>query len=230
MAGKHTLMSEIGKKEKYVVFFDLDHTILNNHSARMIAIHAYKERLLSNRDLFLGYLFSLLHKLHIVKPEFIMNRMTRWLKGLSVERFEELVAKVYKQAIAPSIRSAARLTVEKHKKDNARTVILSAAMSQVCTPVRKALAMHDKICTEMEIADGKFTGFSKGKICYGQEKLLQAEEYCQTHNYSLKNAYYYADSISDKHLLEAVGHPVCVTPDIRLSRIAHARGWPVLEW
>ena len=217
-------------KEEYVVFFDLDHTILNDHSAKMIAMQAYRERLLSNHDLFLGFVFSLFYKLHLLHPEIIMSRMARWLKGLSVERIDELIRQVFGENISSCIRSGAKLAVERHKKKNARIVILSAAMSQVCLPVKESLAIHDKICTEMEVLDGKFTGASKGKFCYGEEKLALAKEYCRKHNFTLQNSFYYADSISDLHLLEAVGHPVCVTPDAKLSKIADARGWPVLNW
>jgi phosphoserine phosphatase len=47
-------------------------------------------------------------------------------------------------------------------------------------------------------------------------------------NYSLSEAYYYGDSISDLSALEVVGHPVCVQPDRKLSRIAHKNGWRII--
>jgi len=44
----------------------------------------------------------------------------------------------------------------------------------------------------------------------------------------LAASYAYADSIYDLPLLEAVGHPVAVSPEERLASIARQRGWPIL--
>jgi hypothetical protein len=46
--------------------------------------------------------------------------------------------------------------------------------------------------------------------------------------YDLERSYAYSDSVTDVHMLEAVGHPHAVNPDRDLRRIAAARGWPVL--
>ena len=40
----------------------------------------------------------------------------------------------------------------------------------------------------------------------------------------------YADSASDLAMLEAVGFPVAVNPEARLSAIARRRGWHVEHW
>ena len=43
----------------------------------------------------------------------------------------------------------------------------------------------------------------------------------------LAASYFYTDSISDLPLVERVGHPVAVNPDLRLRRLARKRGWPL---
>lgn len=222
-------MREENNKE-YVAFFDLDHTILNNNSGTLIARQAYRENLLSSKDLFHGFILSLLYKIHIMKPEKIMVKMANWLKGLPETKIEDLILRVYNENIKHGIRREARNAIESHKKNNAQTVLLSAAMTYVCGPVKDFLDMHDMICTEMEIVDGHFTGLSRGRYCYGEEKLIRARRYCAKHDFSIDQACYYADSISDLHLLEAVGSPVCITPDAKLTRIAAKRGWPVEQW
>ena len=40
----------------------------------------------------------------------------------------------------------------------------------------------------------------------------------------------YADSASDLPMLEAVGHPVAVNPEVKLAAIARRRGWHVEHW
>ncbi|HQC41444.1 MAG TPA: hypothetical protein PK148_09655, partial [Petrotogaceae bacterium] len=64
--------------------------------------------------------------------------------------------------------------------------------------------------------------------CYAQEKLTRAENFCKNHGYSLEDAYFYSDSYSDLHLLEEVGHPVCVDPDMILKKTAKEKKWPIL--
>ncbi len=50
------------------------------------------------------------------------------------------------------------------------------------------------------------------------------------HSLSLEESVAYADSASDLAMLEAVGFPVAVNPESRLSAIARRRGWHVEHW
>ena len=47
---------------------------------------------------------------------------------------------------------------------------------------------------------------------------------------ALEHCYFYSDSYTDLPMLEAVGYPRVVNPDLRLRRLARRRGWPVLDW
>ena len=46
----------------------------------------------------------------------------------------------------------------------------------------------------------------------------------------LQSSYFYTDHISDRPLLELVGHPVAITPDPDLLKLSTARGWRVDRW
>jgi phosphoserine phosphatase len=46
----------------------------------------------------------------------------------------------------------------------------------------------------------------------------------------LSQSYAYADSYSDRPLLEAVGNPAAVNPDPSLYRHAKRRHWRIYEW
>jgi phosphoserine phosphatase len=52
----------------------------------------------------------------------------------------------------------------------------------------------------------------------------------ERHDFSLVDATFYSDSITDLPLLERVSHPVAVNPDARLRRIAERRGWRIERW
>ena len=53
------------------------------------------------------------------------------------------------------------------------------------------------------------------------------KEWAERSGVNLRDSYAYSDSFFDAPLLAAVGHPVAVNPDPRLTVLAAVRGWPV---
>jgi len=90
--------------------------------------------------------------------------------------------------------------------------------------------MNSSICSRLEVMDGKFTGRPVGRFCFGNEKVYRLNRFCESRNYTLSDAYYYADSISDYDALNKIGHPVCVSPDKKLAAKAKQKGWIVRNW
>jgi hypothetical protein len=59
-------------------------------------------------------------------------------------------------------------------------------------------------------------------------KADSVRELAAAHGVDLARSHAYGDSFaSDLPMLEAVGLPVCVNADRRLTACAHSRGWPV---
>jgi phosphoserine phosphatase len=83
------------------------------------------------------------------------------------------------------------------------------------------------VATRMEIVDGRYTGDIE-YYAYAEEKARAIRDLAEQVGYDLESSYAYSDSVTDVHMLEAVGHPHAVNPDRDLRRIAAARGWPVL--
>jgi phosphoserine phosphatase len=62
-------------------------------------------------------------------------------------------------------------------------------------------------------------------------KVKMAEKYCTANNMSLNQTAFYADSITDLHLLEKVGQAVVVNPrNDDLSALAKSRHWQIKHW
>jgi hypothetical protein len=55
-------------------------------------------------------------------------------------------------------------------------------------------------------------------------------DYARAEGIELSESVAYADSSSDLPMLEAVGFPVAVNPEVRLATIARKRGWLVEQW
>ena len=78
--------------------------------------------------------------------------------------------------------------------------------------------------------NGLLTGDLDGPLCYGDGKVIRAEQWAEEAGVDLDVSYFYSDSYSDIPMLERVGHPRVVNPDFRLRRIAKKKGWPILDW
>ncbi len=213
----------------YIAFFDLDHTIIKTNSGKLIARHAYKNGLFRAQNLIFGGLWAALHNSGLITPDRVIARVLQSFENISEDHFIKITNQVFDAHIKDTIRESIKSEISSHREKNGHTVILSAALSYICTPVMNFLSMDDSVCTELEVIDGYFSGAYDGKYCYGEEKLIQAGNYCLEHNFSLDQAYFYTDSVSDLPLLENVGYPICVAPEPKLARIARKRGWTICE-
>lgn len=218
------------KKKNYIAVFDIDDTILRVNSSKIIALAAHRQGMMKTRDLLNGILHIFFYKYNLRDPLKIIDSMGEWVKGTEINRLRELVDSIFESEIVKAIRPEIIKEIKYHQSNNAETVILSSALSQICNPIASYLGFDHVLCSEIEEVDGKLTGRPIGHFCFGSEKLNRLKEFCFSNGYQLEDSWYYADSRDDFHVLEAVGYPVCVSPDRKLKKIAKERNWPVNLW
>ena len=214
--------------KSYVAFFDLDKTILSINSGTVLVRESYKNGFMRTSDLLNAVFLSLLYKFHLRDTATIILGMGKWLKGLTVDEVNVLSKQIVNTHLINAIRPQIFSEIKFHRQNNAEVVILSSVIYHICKPLGYYLGFDNLICTTMEVIDGVFTGRPEKKFCFDDEKRVRLIEYCEVRNYSLSESYYYGDSISDFPALEVVGHPVCVSPDKKLARIARKRDWRVI--
>jgi putative phosphoserine phosphatase/1-acylglycerol-3-phosphate O-acyltransferase len=214
--------------KRYVAFFDIDNTILSINSGSTLVREAYKSGLMNNSDLLNAIYLSWLYKFHLRDTDLIVSGMGRWLKGHTVDEVNLLSEHVVNKYLVNAIRPEIYSEIKFHKENNAEVVILSSVIFQICRKLGSYIGVDNVICTVMKVEDGVFTGSPENSFCLEDEKRIRLMQYCEMRNYSLSEAFYYGDSISDLTALKVVGHPVCVQPDRKLSRIAHENGWRIL--
>ncbi len=212
-----------------IAFFDLDHTILDTSSGNIMFRGSYESGIIGKRGIAGSLGIILLYRLGLMSAERAVGRWMRWYRGIDVETILPLAAE-WIETLKGHVRGDAVREIRRQRELGARTVILSASPTFICERMRDYLKMDDMICTELEIVDGRLTGRLRKGYCHGREKLIRAVRYCDALGRSIKDTWYYADSIADLPVLEAVGNPVCVTPDARLMRIARKRGWRIERW
>ena len=217
------------QQEKYVVFFDLDKTLLTINSSVSLILTAYKKGLLKTSGLLKAVLLSIIYKLRLGNTIDITKSMASWLNGIPESTVIEMSEQLVRGKLIPKIRPSMIDEIEGHKAKGAQLVILSASLPYTCEPIAKHLHIDDVICSSMEVVDGVFTGNPKGNICIEQEKEIRMRDYCSNASFSLDDAYCYGDSYSDRYIMKICGNPVCVAPDSRLRKLARARNWKLIQ-
>jgi HAD superfamily hydrolase (TIGR01490 family) len=218
------------KTKSYAAFFDLDRTVLSINSGSVLVREAHKISLMSTAVLLNAVYLSLLYKLHLRDTDRIISSMGKWMKGLRVDQVEILANTVVNKYLVNAIRPEIYSEISFHREKNAEVVILSSVIVEIGKPISAHLGFDNIICTKMQEEEGIFTGLPETKFCFEDEKRVRLLEYCKLKNYKLDEVFYYGDSISDLPALNAVGHPVCVTPDKKLGKIAKQRGWETRSW
>jgi len=212
----------------YSAFFDIDKTILSINSGPVLVRKAYRSGLMSTSDLVNAIYLSILHKLDLRDPVLLVSQMGNWLRGVKVEKLEILSELIVNKHLINSIRPDIISEIDFHRRNNGEILILSSVLIQIGRLLGSYIGADNQICTTMEEKDGVFTGLPENKYCFGDEKRVRLIRYCEEKKYTLSEAFYYGDSISDLMALQVVGNPVCVNPDRKLSAIAHKEGWRII--
>jgi len=217
-------------KYNYTVFFDIDKTLISKISGRELVFAALRNGYIKPAQLLRNLITYLLYKIRIIDPLKMSEKLIRWTKGIPQVDLDELCHETTEHILLPSIYNEALSEIAFHRKNNARIVLLSATVTQVCRIIAGKVGADDFICTELESKDGTLTGTPSGILCFGEGKKERLREYCYKNNTNFSESFYYGDSVSDLPVFLSVGHPVCINPSRKLSKTASERGWRILNW
>ena len=224
-----TISSE-HKIPAYLVFFDLDYTLINTISSKALVLTALGKGLLSISTLARAIYISLTYKLKLKDPLKAINEMIKWIQGIPEKSMNDLCSETFNKFLLSSIYPDARSEIKLHKQRNAKTIILSSSILSICREVAVNLDLDDIICSIPEVTDNHYTGYFNGNICFGNEKAVRLKAYCENINTVSGETWYYGDSITDLPVLNLVNHPVCINPDKKLRKRARLNGWEIKDW
>ena len=134
---------------------------------------------------------------------------------------------LFESAIAPTIYPEAVERIREHQKLGHAVCIVSGATDLVVEPLAERLGVEHAIYTQLEVADGRYTGRVIEPICFEEGKVHWLRGFIEAERIDLSRSYFYTDSVTDRALLDLVGHPQVVNPDPLLYRLAVRRRWPV---
>lgn len=212
-------------------FFDLDRTLISGASAFPMAVEAWRQDLIDNKEVFRWALAALSFKALGDKGDAMSDDVRaaflRHVADGTVAQLDELTQAVLPRLVA-RVRPESRKLIAMHHEHGRETWIVSASPQTIVEPLASDLGMTGAIGTRGEVVGGRYTGRLDGPFVYGSGKAEAIAKLASDRGYDLALCYAYSDSISDLPMMELVGHPVAVNPDSELGSIAHERGWPVV--
>ncbi|MHB8873568.1 MAG: HAD family hydrolase [Myxococcaceae bacterium] len=214
-----------------IAFFDLDKTLLAANSAtlwvrRELALGNLRRREGLQAAVWLG-----LYQLGFAGLDILVARAIATIAGTREEDVRERTERFYREEVRLLYRPGAMAALERHRARGDRLVLLTSSSEYLSRCVAEELRLDDILCNRFEVDEsGRHTGRALGMLCFGAGKLGYARAYAAGARAELRDCAFYTDSFSDLSVLEQVGHPVAVNPDVRLRRFAGRQGWQIVDW
>jgi HAD superfamily hydrolase (TIGR01490 family) len=170
------------------------------------------------------------YTLGVIDAERVAERALADFRGKSERWMEESCRGWFRDYVLEHVAQAGRDAVRRHRDAGDVVAIVTGATRYAAEPLAEELGIDHVVCTRLEVEDGLFTGKVVKPMCYGRGKIDLTRRYAEAKGFSLDDATFYSDSITDLPLLEHVATPVVVNPDARLERVARRRNWPIERW
>ena len=216
--------------KKRAAFFNINYTIISNNSMMLYVNYMRRRGEYSLWDLLVGTYYLLQYKLNILDMETTMDRVSRQYRGMPEGRLREICEQWFEEEVRHYIYPEAAELVESHRKSGDELCILSATSIYLTRPMSRHLNIGNYFCNVPLVEKGTLTGEMVKPLCYGKDKLVYARKFESEKGISLKDSFYYSDSITDLEAMSGFGFPVAVNPDPLLRREAHKLGWKIIDF
>jgi len=211
-------------------FFDVDGTVVRGTTG-LLALETFRRAgYVSYMNTVQAFAYHVLHRAGMLHARETYRKAIAPFVGRPVAEVEVHTENLYREVVRHVIFQRAVEMAQAHHRRGERVVLLSASARFLLERFRDVMPVDDIIAFEQRTEDGHFVDDFVEPVPYGPSKRDLALEWLAAHGESPAQATAYADSVSDLPLLEAVGLPRPVNPDLRLRRIAERRGWPVLRF
>jgi len=215
---------------KRAAFFDIDYTIISKNSMLLYVNYMRKRGEYTLWDVLVGLYYLAQYKLNIIDMESAMDQASLQYQGMQEESLREICDRWFEEQVRDYIYPEAEALVEYHRRAGDELCILSATSVYLTRPMSRHLKIEHYFCNVPEVKDGALTGFMRKPLCYGKSKLDYARKFVAEKGISLKDSFYYSDSITDLEAMAGFGFPVATNPDPLLRRQARSRGWKIIDF
>ena len=213
-----------------VVFFDLDKTLIDCHSANNWLWRELKTGNISYFEALKGIWWLLKYKLGFAKMEDSIRKAIQGFRGQKEIDVKHRIHNFWEEDIQNRLRPHAKSILEKHKEAGDVLALITGSSFYLAEIFAEKWGFTHVVANRFLVEGDTFTGEAQEPLCYGEGKVFYAEKIAQEHGVELSECIFYTDSISDLPLLERVCAPIAVHPDYFLKKMAQKRGWEIEVW
>jgi|MEHZ01.5.fsa_nt_MEHZ011509594.1_6 putative phosphoserine phosphatase/1-acylglycerol-3-phosphate O-acyltransferase len=145
-------------------------------------------------------------------------------------RSVEAAGRMAADVLASTVLDAASRELQRHRSDHTKLLLATTAPHELAAPFCEALGFDDLVCTRYASVNGRYDGTNETPYLWGAAKAAAVLGWAADKQVDLTQSSAYSDSWYDVPLLEIVGQPVAVNPDLRLRLTARSRRWPTRQW
>jgi HAD superfamily hydrolase (TIGR01490 family) len=214
-----------------IAFFDLDRTLIAINSGQLWIRRELALGHLRRRQAAQAAVWMAQYSLGLARLEDTVERAISAVRGTSGADYQSRTESFYANQVRPAFRPGALVAIDAHRRARDVLVLLTSSSNYLADRAAKDLGFETVLCNRLELdASGLHTGRTTEGIVFGRGKLVAAQRTADAHGTLLAACTFYTDSYADLPVMEAVGRPVAVNPDLRLRRKARRRGWEIVDW
>lgn len=211
-----------------LVFFDVDDTLVNGQTQKILGKYLYKNGKVSIAFVIKILFYFLMWRIGIVKNVVpIRKEAYKIIGGWEVSEVEKLLRECFSKEIRARIFPQALDLIKNHQMKGHEVVLTSGSIDCLLRIISKYIGANFVIATALKIENNKYNGEVVGPVIHGESKVRAILNFISEHDFSLEGSYAYSDDVSDLPLLRLVQNPVAVNPNKRLRKIAQLEGWPI---
>jgi HAD superfamily hydrolase (TIGR01490 family) len=215
-----------------LALFDVDNTLMRGTSLFQLGREAWKRHLIRISDIALfGW-----HQLRFImvgeNDDHLASAKERalgLLGGHSEAAIMDLADSIWEHRIRPRLYPDTVKLAQDHIARGHQVWLVSATPLVIGERMAHKLGLTGALGSEFESKDGVFTGRIIGHILHNERKAEAVRELAEREGADLAESWAYSDSRNDIPLLQLVGHPTVVNPDVVLAKHAHDRHWPIMR-
>lgn len=211
-----------------LVFFDLDHTLINGNVSFLFGKYLYRNKKIS-LDIVIANLFAYaLHKGGFLSMEGLHQAVfNRLFIGKKSSDFVKAARNFLQKEINIYLNPTLFTTLQKYQREGHKTVLLSSSPSFIIEILSEILKI-DYFGGTHYLVDKRGCFAHISHMMDGRAKADFVRRLCLKIGVAPAETIAFSDSILDLPFMEAAGTAVGVNPDRKLSRICRKRGWQIV--
>ena len=211
-------------------FFDFDGTLIGGYSGNQFYRARLRAREVGPSELARTLLAVADMRVRGADVERLMRTAIAVWEGRPVDDMEQLAERLMMQRIAGMLYPEAVELIDAHRRMGHTVALASSATRYQVAPLAAELLIDEILCTEVEVANGVFTGKLASPVRWGEGKADVVREFAESRGVKLGGSYGYGNGDEDVPFLQLVGRPRPLNPQPGLERVAADRDWPITRF